>query len=366
MHEELLGQTLTTQEFGQRFADLHRQLWASNEFKFDDVTTHVYAPPAGMYQVDHSIIHDGENWHVYYATGDLRLAEPWNICRAKGDCEGASAVCVEPGNGHAVGRTLFDLRFVENVFFPSQGRFDLMSRGVCSLFKHDGNYGMLYDVRGSLGERMSLAWSDDLSNWRLEEANPVLSAPNWANPNGAFKDPHVMAWNGIHLIYAVAWEKTGQLCICLITTEDWRTFHDQGPVFRVAPALRGTFGIESPQVVYRRGLWHLFFTHGPGLWHAIGSGPKGFFPGADSAATRVAQGAYLIGPFHATEMVQDGEDWWMTTDRKEETRRLNREVGRMCYRGTYEDERTLEEGIYLSRVQWNGDRPLLQKPTVSP
>ena len=59
-----------------------------------------------------------------------------------------------------------------------------------------------------------------------------------------------------------------------------------------------------------------------------------------------------MGPFHATELVQNGSKWWLTTDRKEETRRLNREPGRLCPRGSYADEKTLEEGIYLAAVKW--------------
>jgi hypothetical protein len=70
-----------------------------------------------------------------------------------------------------------------------------------------------------------------------------------------------------------------------------------------------------------------------------------------------------MGAFHATEVLQDAAgDWWLTTDRKEETRRLNRQAGRLCYRGSYEDEKTLEEGLYLSRLHWQGDQPILQRP----
>jgi len=71
-----------------------------------------------------------------------------------------------------------------------------------------------------------------------------------------------------------------------------------------------------------------------------------------------------MGHFHATEILQDNDGlWWMTTDHKEEARRLNRLAGRLCYRGSYEDEKVLEEGIYLSRIRWDGDQPILEKPT---
>ena len=363
MHEDLLQKTLSQQEFDDRFTELHQQLWGSTEFRFDDVTQHVFAPPKGWFQADHSFFHDGENWHLYYVTGDMSLTEEWISLFDKNKHAAAGKICLEPGNGHAQGKSLFELAFVENVCFESQGPFDISSRAVCSLFRHQEDFGMLYDVRGEQGELMSLAWSQDLHTWTLSEKNPVLAPPPWAHPEGAFKDPHVMAWKGAYLIYAVAWTQDGQVGVCLFTTEDWQTFYDQGMVFTIPPALRGTFGLESPQVVHHDGMWHLFYTWGPGLWHAVSPSPTGFQAGMEESHHRkVMRGPYLMGPFHATELVQDGSKWWLTTDRKEETRRLNREAGRLCPRGSYADEKTLEEGIYLAAVQWMGDQPILEKP----
>ena len=37
-------------------------------------------------------------------------------------------------------------------------------------------------------------------------------------------------------------------------------------------------------------------------------------------------------------------------------------AGRLYYRGTHEDEKTLEEGLYLSHIHWKGDQPILKKP----
>lgn len=359
---DLVTPRISEQEFEERFLALHKQLFASTEQAFDDVTTHVYRPPPGMYQVDHSLIHDGANWHIYYVTGDITESDDYVRYFRAGNWEMAARHTVEPGNGHAVGPSLSSLEFREHVFFESQGRFDMVTRGVCSLFRYGGRYGMLYDVRGENYIGMSLAWSDDLSNWELDPDNPRLSAPSWALSSGTCKDPHIMAFDGLYLVYYIVLDKEGYCSVALATTTDWRQFTDQGCVFRSAPMNRGTLGIESPCVVFRDGMWHLFITYGPGLWHAIAREPAHFVPGREGA-WNVGSGFYYMGPFHATEIVQDpAGEWWLTTDRKEETRRLNREAGRLCYRGSYEDEKTLNEGIYLSRIRWEGDRPVLEKP----
>jgi hypothetical protein len=160
-------------------------------------------------------------------------------------------------------------------------------------------------------------------------------------------------------------DSDGYCTIALMTTSDWTMFRDEGCVFRSAPMLRGTLGIESPCVIHRDGLWHLFYTHGPGLWHGVSPDPRSFVAGREDAWS-VGTGVYYMGPFHATEVVRDATGrWWLTTDRKEESRRRNREAGRLCYRGSYEDEQVLEEGLYLSRILWDGDMPVLTKPETT-
>ncbi|NLX06374.1 MAG: hypothetical protein GXY33_14645 [Phycisphaerae bacterium] len=357
------GVSMSVEDFERRFLAFHKQLFASTEFAFDDVTTHVFKPPPGFYQVDHSFIHDGTDWHLYYVTGDIRKSDQYVQCFSQRDWEGAARHTVEPGNGHAVGPDLRSLKFKENVFFEAQGRFDMVTRGVCSLFRCGGRYGMLYDVRGEDYIGMSLAWSHDLSHWELGPDNPALSPPAWACPGSTCKDPHVMLIDGVYLIYYIVMDQDGYCCVALASTTDWKRFDDEGCVFRSAPMLRGTMGIESPAVILRDGVWHLFFTYGPGLWHSISRTPTAFVACRGKSAWFVGRGLYCMGPFHATEIIQDQDgQWWLTTDRKEETRRLNRQAGRLCYRGTFGDEKTLEEGIYLSRIRWHGDQPILEKP----
>ncbi len=365
MTQDFLQPTLTPKEFEERFQALHKQLFASTEFVFNDVCTHVFAPPKGMYQVDHCFVHDGTDWHLFYCTGDMKNTEEWLRRFRAGDMDGANEVCLEPGNGHAVGKSLSNLEFKEHVFFPPQGRFDLASRGVGFVFHYKNQWGMLYDVRGENNfYGMSLAWSNDLKKWELDPGNPYFKPPEWAKVGSTCKDPHIMYHMGAYLIYYIVMDKNGYCSVALSTTTDWKNFTDHGSVFRSAVMLRGTMGIESPCIVLRDRMWHLFITYGPGLWHAVSPCPTSFVMPRCGPEWNVGIGFYHMGPFHATEIVEHGRDWWLTTDRKEETRRLNRVAGRLCYRGTYEDEKTLEEGIYLSHIRWEGDQPILEKPAA--
>ena len=361
--DPLFGVTVSDEAFGERFLALHKQLFASTEQEFNDVTTHIYTPPKGLFQVDHSFFHDGANWHFFYVTGDMTLSDIHTAAMAKADWETASKNTVEPGIGHAVGKTLFELEYKEMIKPPMQGDYDYITRSNGWVFRYGGRYGMIYGVRGKEGVvGFSLMWSDDLETWTPGDDNPIFGPPDWAPQGTTCKDVHVIEHEGRFLLYYITGDHDGYCCIALKSTQDWAQFDDHGVVFRSAPMMRGTLGIESPLVIHRDGLWHLFFTYGIGLWHAVSPSPQSFVR-ARKHSFNVGSGFYLLGAFHATELVQDSDgNWWLTTDRKEETRALNRKAGRLCYRGSYEDEKTLEEGLYLSRIRWEGDQPILEKP----
>ena len=97
-----------------------------------------------------------------------------------------------------------------------------------------------------------------------------------------------------------------------------------------------------------------------GTWHAVSDRPTGFLQGG--TYWRVGTGSYLLGHFHAAEVFGRDGRWFLSTTRKEQSRLENRRQGRLCYRGTYEDEIVLEEGVFLSEIEWDGDQPLLARP----
>ena len=132
-----------------------------------------------------------------------------------------------------------------------------------------------------------------------------------------------MRFGDRYLLYYIAMDRHGYACIALASTRDWRTIDDHGVVLALPPSLRGTMGIESPFVLHRDGMWHLFYTYGEGLHHAVS-------PVAGQVRRRAGQhlGTWAPAP-----------TWWgrttrprsssrtgrtyLTTDRKEYTRKLN-------------------------------------------
>jgi hypothetical protein len=360
-----LQPTISDEEFAARFLQLHQQLFQTDEPDFYAVTEHVFRPPPPYHIADHQFLWDGTRWHLLYVTGDISRIDAYRVLMEAGKLDEAAATSPEVGIGHALGDQLDALVFRENLLLPAQGAFDKVTRGVPFCFRYQGHWGMLYEVRGEGGDHQSLAWSDDALDWRQDPENPAFGLPTWGpNPGGAAQDVCVVQRpGGLYLIYFKSRAAGGQVAVGLNVTRDFRTFVEMGPVFLSPPMLRGTIGLESPCVVLRDGLWHLFFTLGPGTWHAVSNRPDQFLHG--DSYWRVGTGSYLLGPFHAAEVFEHAEKWYLSTTRKEQSRLENRRQGRLAYRGTYADEAVLEEGVYLSEIHWDGDQPVLTKPAAS-
>ena len=364
-----LGVSLTVEEYEDRFTALHKQLYATTEFAYNDVCELVYSPPSGRHHSDHAVIHDGENWHDLYNTGDMRFFEAFAAAHARREHEKAPQLqAVFEGIGHAVGPTLFDLKYQETISFPSQGRFDLWYRQHPALFRCERRWGMVYQVlgRGDPGftAGLSLAWSDDLWHWEPHPDNPIIVAPQWASTlvPTPIRDPFVVCVDGVYLIYSIVYDMHGDSAMALHSTTDWRTFSDEGAVLTAHISLRGTRSLESPVVFERNGIWHVFYTYGPGTYHAISRTPIRF-DDALLKAGKYLTGSYFLGTFHAAEIFACDGDWWLSSDRKEEARRSNREAGRLVFHGTYGDEQATEEGLWLAHMRWDGDQPILEKPS---
>jgi hypothetical protein len=223
----------------------------------------IYKPPAGYYLTDPFLLHDGTKWHLFYVTGRMEYCDEWIACRRRGDFAAAAKVPYEEGEGHAVGSTLFDLKYHSSILTKFQGEFAYALQGDSSIVRHGNRWVNLYSTRGPKGGSMSLAYSNDLFEWEFDPANPVIWPPDWAKRPGKFGHSWIVPFGETYLIYYCGQKETTSVA-GLFSTKDFRAFTDHGPVIEVSYQLRGTIGVEAPTMIYRDHLWHLFYNVGYG------------------------------------------------------------------------------------------------------
>ena len=276
---------------------------------------------------------------------------------------------VGQGEGHAVGPTLFDMKYHSMILTDRQGEYSLGLQGDSGIVRHDGRWVNIYSARGAKGACMCMAYSNDLFNWEYEPKNPVLWPPDWAVSPGKFGHAWMWEHQGIYLICPGCEHKSGLSAAGLISTKDFRLFRDHGPMLLIPMQMRGTRSMEATTLVFRDGLWHLFYNIGEGVWHTVSVTPDGFMglaPGRYESWTgreKFGSKSYMLGRFHAERVFQDpvGGKWYMIYTRKEYQRWLNREAGLLTPRGSEADERPMMDGIFLSEIAWEGDYPVLKK-----
>ena len=177
----------------------------------------------------------------------------------------------------------------------------------------------------------------------------------WAEPYGACKDSHILRIGDTYYIYYIVTARIGYSAIALATTTDWDHFElAPEPVFLFPAGLRGTGGCESPCVLERDGVFHLFFCNGPGTWHTISDRPDRF-PGTN--------GIYLVGPFVAAEVFRWNGRWWLSSTRKEDLRRKDRLRG-ISHHGDVDDERR-KPGRHVRRRGHLGRRLPSAQPSAT-
>ena len=339
---ELMGRNPPPEaSFLARVAGLKRAANGCEPVDFDAVMQRVYKAPEGWTFIDHTIVEHEGKLHVFYISG-----RPENFGTAVPYQPGTSS---EIGNGHAVGTGLFDLEYVGTVLDRPQGDWDcLTTGGAPSIARFRDHFVMVYVGRGTLGQCMGLARSEDLLNWAPAPDNPIFPPPEWARN---CKDPHVFLWKGTYYIYFCSTQKEGSLTVALTVTDDWEHFEHLGPVCYDVASLRGTGGVESPCVFERDGVFHLFYINGPGMWHAVSDSPTRWLGTA---------GRYLVGPFVAAEVFRWQDRWWLSSTRKEVARIEDRRRG-ISNHGTPEDELRNLQGMFLGEVMWEGDFPTVQR-----
>jgi hypothetical protein len=358
----VLQPAISDREFAGRQALFHRAVYASEPFVFDEVMRRFWKPPTGCVAHDHGLIHARGAWHLFVLSNELNLHEKLVDAVRAGDWEAAQATPFAVGDRHLAGWRLTELAEVGFVLTESYGEWGSLAHTNSFVFPFGGRWGNIHCAMSREGQRLCIEWSDDLQTWRPDPDNPVWAPPEWAGGTTVCKGPCVVQAEDRWLIYYNLNLAEGTSTVSLISTTDFKSFEDHGPVIKFPNQYRGTQGCESPCVFVRNGIWHLMVASGDSWWHGISNRPDGFM-GAQGIQSATAGGVYDMGPFHVGKVVERDGQWWLTSSYKAEHRWRCRREGRVVFRGENEDEAGLCEGLFLTRIEWDGDRPVLVRPT---
>lgn len=355
----ILEPTLSDAEFAERLSRFHRAVYASEPFVFDEVMTSFFQPAPGCVAHDHCLLRHEDRWHLYVLSNELKLCEPLVNAVRIGDWQAAQQAPFAIGDMHAVGDQLRKLIPVGKVLDPPPVD-DACASTNTFVHGYEGKWVNLFCLSRPSGQSLGLAWSNDLFNWRYDDTNPVWQPPAWAGGTSVCKGPCIVEHEGTYFVFYNVNMAEGTSTVSLISTHDFHTFKDHGPVLKFPCQLRGTQGCESPCVFIRDGIWHLMVASGDCWWHTISNRPDGFM-GAQGVQSATVRGVYDMGPFHVGKVVQHAGRWFMTSSYKAEHRRRCRKLGKPIFRGENDDEAGLLAGLFVCEICWEGDRPVLTK-----
>lgn len=287
----------------------------------------------GHYINDHCLVEAENGFHAFYILGEV----------GKG--------CYTPGNevvlGHSVSKDLMQWTPVSHALsYEPKNHWESAHVFAPYIIKGPENYCMFYSSDNSEGAQyLNLATSEDLYSWTRHSENPVIT-PNtewalWDADRGcSCRDAHVIYNEKFgYLLYYVADlpEDPEQSCIALARSEDLLHWEDCGPVLSRRHSQLEAFvcKTESPCVIERNCLFYLFYRHGNGTKFAISATPLSW-KGCDS---------YLLGPLHASEILEIGGRWVATS------------CSRPLEDLEHQQDRT--DGLYLGSLTWQGDWPVL-------
>lgn len=332
--------------FAARLSRLKKQTQGSEPFEFDDVMEHAFTPAPDEMFIDNSVVeHDGKLWffHIVGNPEHLEREDP-RIRKLK----------YEYG-GYSTGPSPFQLTYHGHVKTAPVESWEFVATWCpAHVVPFRDGYICVYTGVGLEGTRIGAAFSNNLLDWEAHPSNPLLQPPSWAEPFGPCKDVHVLSHEGVWHIYYSVKTLQGYSAIALATTTDFETFvYADQPVHLDSYSLRGTTGIESSCIVERNGIFHLFYCNGQGTWHMVSDNARHWRPD---------HGKYVVGPFVAPEVFVWKGEWWLFSTKKEELRRLDRKRG-ISHHGDVEDERRNLAGMYLAHIRWEGDFPVLEKPS---
>lgn len=357
--------TIDDEAFAVRLGKFHRAVYASQPFVFDEVMRKFFEPSPGCVAHDHCLLHHQGQWHLFVLSNPLSQSEQLVQAVRRGDWEAARHAPYAVGDVHAVGEHLCQLQEVGKVLTPPQGDMGLFANTNSCVHRVGDRWINLFSAFGRDGQKLCAAWSNDLVNWEYDQANPLWRPPAWAGGTNVCKGPCIVEHEGRFFVFYNLNLSNGVNTVSLLSTRDFHAFEDHGPVLMFPTQLRGTQGCESPTAFVRNGIWHLMVTSGDQWWHAISNRPNRFM-NAQSVQTSSASGVYDMGPFHVAKVVEHNGRWFMTSSYKAEHRRRCRTAGTPIFRGEHADESGLLAGLFISEIEWEGDRPILCQPAELP
>lgn len=293
----------------------------------------VYAP--GPRMNDHSFIRVGGQWHCFH----IWLDDP----------------ALDQVIGHATSPDLETWTRQPEILpkLPPPAWESDAGGNAPHVFSHDGTFYLFYSRYREGRQQIGLATSHDLYDWQRYRDNPVFRpAPFWCPwedgpASGQYRptccrDPHVMRIGKDFVMYYVAMTRERNVCaVAYGVSRDLATWEDRGPVL-TGPVSHdtGQAMMESPCVIRAAGLWHLFYTQGMGLHHAVSDTPFAF------------EAPRFLWSVHASEVFADGAGGWLASH-------VAKPIGR-----SHRRDETFA-GLALARVEFAGDRPFL-RPFASP
>lgn len=274
---------------------------------------------------DHSLIHDGKQWHLFHI---------W-LTKDRDDVI-----------GHATSSDLFHWQEQPDILPKGNGpSWETHSGGNAPyVYMWDGIYYLFYsryDDRphpdpfyNPFGhdalQHIGVATSRDLFHWEKYPGNPIFHPmPSWSpwedHESDQFRphccrDPHVMRIGEQFVMYYVAMSREPNVsAVAYAISDDLIHWRDQGSALKAPIRWIGTGMCESPCLVHAGNCWHLFYKHGKWTQHAASDNPFEF------------SSPKPLVDAHAAEIFSWNDQWYITH----------------CER----------DGLYLAKMEFRGDTP---------
>jgi Glycosyl hydrolases family 32 N-terminal domain len=294
----------------------------------------------GRYLNDHCLIRKGNEWHLFAIVGYQPSA---------GADERRRQAESEISFAHATSFDLRNWKLHPEVMECSHVWPEVTHVFAPNIIENQGVFYMLYAVSDQqTTQRICLATSRDLFEWRRYAGNPVivpsmfwskwpgfgLTAPD-SGTYGGCRDPYILKIGSNRFVAYWAsrlQEKFGRdmVCIAASVSEDLVHWQEVGPVLSLKAWYQQlTLEAESPCVVFKDGAYWLFFKHG--WWtHVVRSDSPYDFQGYHP--TR-------LGYSHASKVFFGEGGWWITHCKTDPD--------------DYSQERSDRlRGLYLGKLDW--------------